>query len=67
MLVSAERGKVRLISCAEAEMDTGRVIILRKFGRSDRNILNAICEFCSFSGVSDQSCNEKSAKLTLAH
>ena len=46
---------------------SGRIIILRKFGRSDRNILNAICEFCSFSGVSDRSFNEKSAKLTLAH
>ena len=49
-------------------MDTGRVDPRVGSGQnckqiwrvgSGRNILNALCEFCSYYGVSDRNCNEE--------
>jgi len=54
-LILRPRAYRSAICISESGMDTGRID--PRVG-SGQNILNALCEFCSFCGVSDLNCNE---------
>jgi len=59
MVVSVRTDVIAGMDAGRSTRGSGRVRILGKFGESGRNMLNAVCEFFTFCGVSDRNCNEK--------